>query len=118
MAEKICKKDDLVYEKVIEILQGVISLVEILRDRGHKDLRTNIEKPEVSLESGLKPQGKRLIPVTKWNNYYDFPTVSALRQLIFNQHKNGFDKVVRRVGGRIVIKEDEFFRWAEENGSN
>ena len=55
-----------------------------------------------------------LIPVTKWNDYHLYPTIGALRALIFNAHKNGFDKVIRRIGGRVLIKEDAFFEWVEE----
>ena len=55
-----------------------------------------------------------LIPVTKWNDYYDFPTIGGLRALIFNAKKNGFDKVIRRIGGRVLIKEDAYFQWVEE----
>lgn len=56
-----------------------------------------------------------LIPVTKWNDYYDYPKLGGLRALIFNEHINGFDKVVRRIGRRVLIKEDAFFQWVEEN---
>ncbi len=56
----------------------------------------------------------RLIPVTKWNNYHDYPTIGALRALIFNAHKNGFDKVIRRVNSRILISENAYFEWVEE----
>jgi len=59
----------------------------------------------------------RLIPVTKWNDYYDFPTVSGLRWLIYNEHSNGFDQVVRRVGSRVCVKEKAFFDWTEEQNS-
>lgn len=60
----------------------------------------------------------RIIPVTKWNQYYDYPTTGALRALIFNAEKNGFDKVIRRIGGRVLIKEDAFFDWVEKINSN
>ena len=55
-----------------------------------------------------------LIPVTKWNEYHMYPTIGALRALIFNAKKNGFDKVIRRIGGRVLIKEDAYFQWVEE----
>ncbi len=55
-----------------------------------------------------------LIPVTKWNNYHEYPTTGALRALIFNADKNGFNKVIRRIGGRVLIREDAFFDWVEE----
>ena len=63
--------------------------------------------------TNLQTSQTRLIPVTKWNDYHAYPTIGALRALIFNAHKNGFDKVIRRVGGRVLIKEDAFFEWVE-----
>lgn len=60
-------------------------------------------------------QRSRLIPVTKWNNYHAWPPIGGLRHLIFNAGTNGFNKVIRRVGRRILIKENAFFRWVEEN---
>lgn len=58
----------------------------------------------------------RLIPVTKWTEYHDWPPPGGLRYLIFNERKNGFHKVVKRVGRRVLIDEAAFFRWvAEQN---
>lgn len=60
---------------------------------------------------------QELIPVSKWNVYYDYPTVGALRQLIFYKDKNGFNKVVRIVGKRLYIKVSEFFKWVEDTNN-
>ena len=60
----------------------------------------------------------RLIPVTKWGEYYDYPTLGALRALIFNAKKNGFDKVIRRINSRVLIKESAYFDWVEEINKN
>lgn len=57
---------------------------------------------------------RRLIPVTKWNEYYEFPTVPGLRWLIFNEKENGFSRCVRRIGRRVAIDEAEYFRWVDE----
>jgi len=79
------------------------------------------QKQKMAFGAGLTPKPEqtkdRLIPVTKWNDYYDFPKLGGLRALIFNEHKNGFHKVVRRIGRCVLIKEDEFFKWVEENNS-
>jgi len=61
-----------------------------------------------------KTTQNRLIPVTKWNNYHPYPTIGALRALIFNANKNGFDKVIRRINSRILINEQAFFEWVED----
>jgi len=56
---------------------------------------------------------RRLIPLTKWPEYYPWPTVPALRQLVFHADSNGFSAVIRRVGRRILIDEAEFFKWID-----
>lgn len=56
----------------------------------------------------------RLIPANDWNKYHIWPPEGGLRHLIFNAAKNGFDKVIRRVGRRVLIDEAAFFAWVEE----
>lgn len=58
----------------------------------------------------------RLIPVTDWEKYYPWPTRAGLRHLIFSAKStsSGFDRVVRRVGGRCLIDEAAFFAWADK----
>ena len=62
----------------------------------------------------MRNDNARLIPVTKWNDYYDYPTIGGLRALIFNADKNGFNKVIRRIGSRVLLNEQAFFDWVEE----
>lgn len=56
----------------------------------------------------------RLIPVTKWNEYHNWPPLGGLRGLIFHKDTNGFDKVVKKIGRRSLIDEKAFFEWVEE----
>lgn len=51
----------------------------------------------------------RLIPVPKWNDYYDWPPAGGLRHLIFHENTNGFATAFKRVGRRVLIDEVEFF---------
>ena len=61
----------------------------------------------------------RLIPLTKWSQYHSWPPVGGLRHLVFYKNCNGFDKVVKKVGSRVLIDENKFFEWVEEqNKSN
>ena len=53
----------------------------------------------------------RLIPVTEWNKYHSWPPLGGLRHLVFYESENGFNKVVRRAGRRVLIDESEFFKW-------
>lgn len=56
----------------------------------------------------------RLIPVPEWEKHHPWPRIGGLRNLIFKKDENGFDKVVRKVGKRVLIDEDAFFKWVEE----
>lgn len=56
----------------------------------------------------------KLILVTDWHKYFDYPTLGALRALIFNADKNGFNKVIRRIQSRVLIHVDAFYDWVEE----
>lgn len=56
----------------------------------------------------------RLIPATKWNEHHQWPPLGGLRHLIFHAEKNGFNKVIRRAGRRVLIDEAAFFSWVEE----
>ena len=62
-------------------------------------------------------QNKRLIPVTKWNDFHTWPPVGGLRHLIFYEHTNGFNHCVVRVGRRVLIDEDKFFEWTEKTNT-
>lgn len=60
----------------------------------------------------------KLIPVTKWNEHHQWPPIGGLRHLIFFADKNGFDKVIRRCGRRVLIDEVAFFQWMEAQNAN
>ena len=49
---------------------------------------------------------------------YTWLPMGGLRHLIFHADSNGFHKVIRRVGRRILLREDEFLRFIEEGGNN
>jgi hypothetical protein len=58
--------------------------------------------------------GRRFIPATQWNEHHPWPPIGGLRHLIFFEKTNGFDKVVKRCGSRVLIDEQAFFQWVEE----
>ena len=60
---------------------------------------------------------RRLIPIPKWPEYHDYPTEPGLRWLVFNAEKNGFSTVIRRVGRRVLIDEQCFFDWVDDETS-
>ena len=57
----------------------------------------------------------RLIPLTDWNQHHAWPPIGGLRHLVFFERSNGFNKVVRRVGRRVLIDEAAFFAWVDSN---
>lgn len=59
----------------------------------------------------------RLIPVTQWNDHHAWPPIGGLRHLIFHADKNGFDTVIRRCGRRVLIDEQAFFQWVEQQNN-
>lgn len=63
------------------------------------------------MEKFIKHQD--LIPLSKWNDYYDYPSVNALRQLVFYNRNNFIDAVVRRIGKRMYISVPDFFAWVD-----
>jgi hypothetical protein len=70
------------------------------------------------MEANDVPQPKtRLIPVTKWNEHHQWPPIGGLRHLIFFANENGFDKVIRRCGRRVLIDEAAFFEWMDEQNA-
>jgi hypothetical protein len=56
---------------------------------------------------------RRIIPLTQWNQYHPWPNNSGLRHLVFNADTNGFNKVIRRAGRRVLIDEPAFFEWLD-----
>lgn len=59
----------------------------------------------------------RYIPVPNWEKHHEWPRIGGLRNLIFNRHTNGFDKVIKKVGKRVLIDEAAFFQWVEGKSS-
>lgn len=50
----------------------------------------------------------------EWYKYHSWPPHGGLRHLVFHAKEKGFDKVVKRVGKRVLLDEDEFFLWVEK----
>ena len=57
------------------------------------------------------PKANRVVPITKWNDYHDWPTPGRFRWLIYTSHKTGADYFIRRAGRRVLICEKSFFEW-------
>lgn len=64
----------------------------------------------------LTPKTTKLIPVPDWHRYHPWPPIGGLRHLVFYAETNGFNKVIRRIGRRVLIDEAAFFDWVNEQG--
>lgn len=53
-----------------------------------------------------------LIPLSKWNEMYNWPTVTAFRNIIFHKDTNGANHFIVKIGRRIYIDSKRFFEWA------
>lgn len=71
----------------------------------------------MSIESTVSNK-TRYLTCTQWCKEYNWPPAGGLRHLIFNAKYNGFSKVVRRVGRRILLNEEEFLKFIEEKSNN
>ena len=60
----------------------------------------------------------RLIPLTEWPQHHSWPPVGGLRHLVFNASSNGFDKVIKRAGRRVLIDEGAFFDWVDNQSES
>lgn len=56
------------------------------------------------------------IPATDWDKHHPWPPIGGLRHLIFNAETNGFNRVIRRIGRRVLIDEAAFFIWVDTQG--
>ncbi len=70
-------------------------------------------------ESELNTEGQtsRLIPCVEWPKYHPWPPIGGLRHLIFHEKSNGFNKVIKRVGRRVLIDEKKFFEFVDQLNS-
>ncbi len=97
-AVKICFDE---YQKVIE--------------QGRRSPGGSAPKASADYEEHVVP---RLFTVKEWVRVHGTPAEGGLRRLIFSASQNGFDKCVRRIGRRVLIHEDEFFKWIERTNSS
>lgn len=52
-----------------------------------------------------------IIPVSKWNEHFPYPTVGAIRQLMCRNVNNFYNTVIRNIAGRKYICVSAFQKW-------
>lgn len=55
----------------------------------------------------------RLLSIEQFCIQHPSFSPGGIRHLVFNAHKNGFNKCIRRIGRRVLIDEAAFFSWVE-----
>jgi hypothetical protein len=84
-----------------------------------KPTSNNIDKQSSKAEqNNWGQQPPRLIPVAKWNQYHEWPTVGTIRNWIFRENFNGLHKAVKRIGRRVLLDEKLFFEWLQDQEVN
>lgn len=71
-----------------------------------------------TLEIPKPASQRRFIPLTEWPKHHSWPPIGGLRHLVFYADENGFDKVIRRAGRRVLIDEQAFFQWLDEQNGD
>ena len=67
-------------------------------------------------EHAEQPQGaqaRKLVPLTEWPSRFGWPPLGGLRSMVHNAEKNGFHRVIRRVGTRVLLDVDEWNAWVD-----
>lgn len=59
----------------------------------------------------------RFLTIHDWTQQHPWPPQGGLRHLVFHAGTNGFAKVIRRVGRRVLIDEAAFFEWVDKQGA-
>ena len=78
-------------------------------------MRNSKQDSKKSVEATVdEPRQTRFIPVSKWNEFHEWPPVGGMRHLIFFRNENGFAKVLKRPNRTWLIDEKAFFKWVSE----
>ena len=62
---------------------------------------------------------KKFMPLTHFvaKQKGEWPTIAAMRWLVFKAKENGLDKHIRRIGRKVLIDENGFWEWIDKKGS-
>lgn len=58
---------------------------------------------------------ENIYSVKQFAEKFPFVTEAGLRYYIFNAKKCNFDKVIRRIGSKVLINAEAFEKWLDEN---
>jgi hypothetical protein len=55
---------------------------------------------------------ERLIPLSRWNDYHDWPPVGGMRHIRFNAKKKQAAHCFVKKGSLVLVRERTFLVWA------
>lgn len=101
------------------ICEGIESLFNaLLRDWPESAGKSGLSQPTqvTAPDVVAAPQqpSRRLYSIKEWIKRHPSMKEGGIRHLIFYGQQNGFDAVIKRVGRRVYIDEDDFFLWIEK----
>ena len=62
----------------------------------------------------VQEQSKTFLTVAQISARHPGFSVPALRHLIFDSRRNGFDRVIFRIGKKLLLEESSFRGWIEQ----
>ncbi len=71
----------------------------------------------MTVKQNKQSQVRSLIPLNRWNEKHMYPPERQLRYLTFTLPP-GFESCVVRIGKRVLIDEEAFFRWVDQQQAN
>jgi len=62
---------------------------------------------------------KKFMPLTHFVEKQNggWPTIAAMRWMVWKAKENGLDKHIRRIGRKVLIDENGFWEWIDKKGS-
>lgn len=80
-----------------------------------------LKEPDADVNNTKNQLEFGYIPLSKWNEFFAYPSVGSIRQLYFNAYKyrkTDFDTCIKRMGKRIYIDIEKFKSWLEKRKSD
>ena len=93
---------------------------EIANNAFMREFETNsvqnlVSKKKCEDDNKLRKPIPELIPLSKFNEFFEYPSVKALRQYRFYGNRNGFNNVLKYIGKRIYIDVKAYKNWLNNN---
>lgn len=85
-------------------------LEQILNELKDINEKLSSKEPKVTIENG-----KRFLTVRQFVSEHSWPPEGGMRHIIFNQKPFKAEHCFKKVGRRVLVDEEEFFKWIESD---